>query len=243
MNFVRLLALPLLGLLGAHLAAAPASEPPPAVFRVLTLVPADDLLMDGPRGVTRPIVASSNRFSPPLPLPTDRKIEFYRLVPAPAPKEPPRREIALRATVSQAPGAEPLLILLPREGPPDPAVLRGPLRALEIDVSAAAHPLGQLRVFNFSTREAALHLGATISRIAPGRSVLVPLPEGASPWLSTAILGTEGWQRISGGPLTLRPGYRMTLFMVDSPAAKNHDTAPGVSIFRVMDRPTPPAAP
>lgn len=233
----------LLGVLNVCFLAVSAAEPPPAVFRVLTLVPADGLLMDGPRGVTRPIIASSNRFSPAIPVPPDGNIEFYRLLPAPSPTEPPRREIALRVTVPATPGAEPLLVLLPREGAPNPAVLRSPLRALVIDSSVAAHPVGQMRVFNLSSREAALHLDTTTSQIHPGASILVRLVEGARPWLSTAILGAEGWQRISGGPLTLRPGYRLTLFMVDSPPVENDDSPPGVSIFRATDRPTPPQVP
>lgn len=221
--------------------AAPATDAPPAVFRLLTLVPADDLFIDDARGAPRPITASANRFSAPVPVPKGGIIDLYRLVPAPTPAAPPVRESAIRTSVPATPGADTLIVLLPREGPPDPAVLRGPLRALVIDASITAHPMGQMRVFNLSSREAALQLGDQTTPLPRARTTLVGIPEMARPWLSTAILGTDGWQRVGGGPLTLRPGHRLTLFIVDAPPAEQTDAQPGVSIFRVMDRPPPPA--
>ncbi|MET0262328.1 MAG: hypothetical protein ABW223_05480, partial [Rariglobus sp.] len=240
MNFIRhLLLLSLLSAGVIQIFAAPAADAPPAVFRLLTLVPADDLFIDDARGASRPVTVSSNRFSAPIPVPKGGTIDLYRFVPAPTPSAPPVRESAIRTSVPATPGAETLVILLPRDGAPDPAVLRGPLRPLVIDGSPTAHPLGQMRVFNLSSREAAFQLGNETAPLPRARTTLVTIPEVARPWLSTAILGTEGWQRVGGGPLTLRPGHRLTLFIVDAPPAEQIDAQPGVSIFRVMDRPPP----
>jgi hypothetical protein len=239
MNFVRFLLF--LVLLSASLLKA-AAEAPPAVFRLLTLVPADGLFIDDARGASRAVTVSSNRFSPPIPAPRGGMIELYRLVPAPDPAAPPLREVAVRTNVPTTPGAETLVVLLPRDGAPDPAVLRSPLRAMIIDASLAAHPLGQMRVFNLSSREAALQLEGETAPIPRARSTLLGIPAVARPWLSTAVFGTEGWQRVGGGPLTVRPGHRLTLFIVDAPPGEHADSQPGVSIFRILDRP-PPAPP
>lgn len=221
------------------LRAQPAPSPP-AVFRVMSLVPADGLLVDLARRPAQVVAVSPSRFSAPFEVPPDGRVELYRLIPSTTPELPPRRVPALEATLPSTPGAETLLLLLPREGAPDPAVLNGPLRALPIDIAPAAHPVGQVRVFNLCTRHAAVQLGGETHPLQPGQNATIPYPRDARPWFSTALVHEEGWKRITGAPLHLREGSRALVILVDLPPHEERKTPFGLSIFKAVDHPRPP---
>lgn len=229
---------------GASLAIhAQPAPPPPAVFRVMSLVPADGLLVDLARRPAQVVAVSSSRFSAPFEVPPDGRVELYRLIPSTTPEIPPSRASALEAKLPSTPGAETLLLLLPREGAPDPALLNGPLRALLIDISLAAHPVGQIRVFNLCTRHAAVQLGNETRPLQPGQNAAIPFPRDTRPWFSTALVHEEGWKRITGAPLHLREGARALVFLVDLPPHEERKTPFGLSIFRAVDSPSPPTPP
>ncbi len=221
----------------APASAQTAPPPPPPVFRLFTLVPAERLLMDGPKG--RPVVVSvgSNRFSPEYVAPTDGRLTFYRLVPAAEPDQPAVRVIVCETKVSTVPGAESLVVFLPLTGAPDPAAPPGPVRAEVLSIDAKAHPAGHVRAFNLASRPVAMKLGEQLFQLAPNGAKLLPFPGENQPWLSVALFGDDGWKRVIGSPSHLREGYRLTLFFADLPPTATDAKPFGVTMFKVADRP------
>ncbi len=218
----------------AHAQVAP--EPPPATFKLFSILPVQDMLYDlGGKSVT--VAVGQNAYSQPYLVPGTSEILFYRLVPSPEPGKPPIRVPVVTASVKTEKGAETLVVLYP-DGPLVQYDENAPpqsIKSIVLDNSREAHPVRMMRVFSFSSRPVAIKIGSQTVMLTAMQPSLVPYPEGSRTWINVATTGEQSWQRVIGTPQMLATDTRLSVFLNDIPPSRNDPKPVGLSMKKIIE--------
>jgi hypothetical protein len=188
------------------------SAEPPVLFRTLALAEVvSGIFYDDTRG--RPVqLNAGSGLSAPYTCPPDGVLSLYRQEPPVPPETTPRR---VRVAETRLGKGGPWLLLLARL--PGPAQTET-VQVLALDDSWAAHPVGTMRVFNFSRRKALVKTGEETGELPVGGSRLFSYHgETDQSWVQVAMHEEDGWVLRAGGPQATIQKTRSTLVLADPP--------------------------
>ncbi len=222
----------------------PAPEPPPATFRLFSILPVADMIYDL-RGKPVTVSVGQNAYSAPYLVPPTGELSFYRLVPSPEPGKPPVRVPVVSASAKAQNGAEDLVVLYPEDPlvQYDEAAPPQPLKSIVLDNTPTAHPSRMMRVFSFSRRPVAIKIGTQTVMLTAMQPTMIPYPEGSRTWINVATTGEQSWQRVIGTPQMLAENTRLSLFLNDIPPSRNDPKPVGLSMKKIIESIAPPADP
>jgi hypothetical protein len=212
---------------------APTTAHTEPVFQLYCIGTNVDMLYNY-QGKKRQAYAGQTMFSEPLPVPSNRLLNFYREDPPEKPDEPPIHVPEATATIPA--GRGPFLVLLA----PSSTGAALPLASRVVDYSLKAHPAGTFRVFSFSKRKIAVKLGSITAELTPGESLLIPYPDSTSTWLQVAVADETGWHPVVGSIQGVSAGSRTSLFLCDVITAAGEEPGKGLLVRKIKD--IPPAA-
>lgn len=174
------------------------------------------------------ITAGSSGFSSPYPGTPGSEIELYRELPPDKPGEVPRR-VSLSTFELGEVGPFLILIKVDPENPDD-------LLIKVVDDSWELHPLGFMRVFNYSPRKALVKVGEEITELNPTQSHQFPYSDKLQVWLQAAVLEEEEWVLRVSAPQVIVPDSRSTVVMIDQEPSEDRPVTDALLVRNFIER-------
>ncbi|WOO40086.1 hypothetical protein [Rubellicoccus peritrichatus] len=212
----------------ASITASAQSVDEPVRFRLLSLFGSLSFLYETEDGPKR-MYTSSSSFSSWYEAPDNRRLNFYREVPAPEPELPPVKHTLADLTLPSGPG--PFLVVLMKKSDGEG------LNSIILDHSLEAHPPSRYRAFNFSKRRMAVRLAEQDILLEPSGSALVNYPEGRKTWLKIAVDQPDtGWIKVVSKPRPVDNQTRSTIVILDIPPSVRDLDPIGVIVREVREQ-------
>lgn len=197
------------GLLAHGYAQAPSTATLPVTFRMLSLgAPVSKVYYDYHGRPVR-ISAGSTSFSSPRRAEAGQKVDLYREVPAADPNAAPTRE-----TLSsfQLGNGGPYLVFFDVN-----ANNRFDIRTHVVEDSWQEHPVGTMKIFNFSRRKTMVKVNDTIVELEPLETTQFNYSGERQTWLQAAVWENGEWTLRTSSPQVTLPNTRSTLVLLDQP--------------------------
>ncbi len=162
------------------------------------------------------------------PLVAGQPVTFYRLVPAEngvdsAPKQLPLAKVGL-------PDKGPYLIFLK-----ETTISSRPVEVWAVSDNWTEHPIGTMRVFNFTRQPIAAKVGNEVLEIVPRQSALYRYSGQNQTWLQVASEKDGEWKLSVSKPLVTLSDMRSTIVIIDEEASIEFPNPKGLSIRNVME--------
>jgi len=185
-----------------------ASPAPTSTFRTLSLgTSISDIFYDYNSNPV-PISAGSSALSVPYKATVGEPIELYQLIPPPpGSSAAPKRESLASFTLEQE---GPHLVLMHYRPGTKPA-----LKIESLTDTWLEHPVGTIRVFNFSKRTAMVKVGDQVVTLSPGQSTVFNTTSQTQVWLQAAVNENSQWTLRASSPQLTLPNSRSTAVLID----------------------------
>jgi len=228
--------------LAISLSATPASAQTEAASTFRTFCTNLDGQVDGVfydlQGQKISLSASNAGLSSPYPRPSDGLVSLYRELPPVPPETKPRRIVIAEARLGD--GGPWLLLISAARG-------QATITAKAIDHSWEKHPVGMIRIFNFSPKRAAFHIADNVFELLPGEDRSVPLPRLETSQLLVKIAAHEGdqWRLRINRPQRIPSAdtpVRLTWVLLELPPDEDNPS-PRFIIRNLLENAPTPIAP
>ncbi len=190
------------------------SKSQPVTFRMLALgAPVSNVFYDYHDKPIR-ISAGSTSLSSPRRADAGQEVELYRVIPAVEPNTAPTKETL--STFKLGNGG-PYLVFM-QVNPAD----KFDIRSHVVEDSWQEHPLGTIRIFNFSRRKTMAKVGDKIVELNPGQTALFDYAEGKhQTWLQAAVWEDGEWTLRTSNPQVTLPNTRSSIVLLDQPPSRD----------------------
>jgi len=157
------------------------------------------------------IGSASGSLSLPHPMPADRVLEVYRVIPPPPEAPVGTKPLKQIMGTSKIPAgfSKAIVLLLPEGGSKAET-----LRVAAFGDSYRIHPRGMVRVFNLAPWEISLKVGDSTNRFKPGQEAIVPWSDRTSNVVvfQTCVRSGDAWRILGTNELATRPNLRAFMF-------------------------------
>lgn len=183
------------------------------------------------------ISAGHSELSQSYARPKDGVLEFYSEGPPDKPGGKPRR-IPLNK-VNLGKGGPYLVLLFQSSEPTAPGGATTNVQAF--DDSWDAHPLGTVRVLNFSKKPAAIQIGSTTAEVAVSGMHIFSYPSGKGYLsLKVAMMEDGNWSMRWNSAQGIVPGVRPTFVITDMAPTPEDPNPVAIDITSIFDVSPPP---
>ncbi|WP_309398364.1 hypothetical protein [Cerasicoccus maritimus] len=179
-------------------------------------------------GKPKTIMAGSSGFSSPYQTEIGEKVEIYREIPGEKPTDPPQKLSIADFTL---PDAGPYLVLF-HVNPLD----TNNVLIKVVNDSWELHPVGFMRVFNYSPRLAMIKIGDEVAELRTSDSHQFPYSDKLQVWLQAAVLEKEEWALRVSAPQALIPNSRSTIVLVDQEPSEDRPVTEELLVRNFIER-------
>jgi hypothetical protein len=210
--------------------------PRPVTFRMLSLgAPVSNVFYDY-QGKPIRLSAGSTSLSSPRRAEAGQEVELYREIPPVAPSTTPTKE---KLNTFQLGNGGPYLVFM-QVNPAD----NFDIRSHVVEDSWQEHPLGTIRIFNFSKRKTMAKIGDKIVELNPGQTALFDYAEGKhQTWLQAAVWEDGEWTLRTSNPQVTLPSTRSSIVLLDQPPSRDRPNTRELMVRNFFEHAPQPMTP
>ncbi len=158
-------------------------------------------------GNTSRISAGSSNFSREYKSNVGQKVSLYRQLPPAKSGLPPIKHELVEFVLDKP---IPYIVLF-QVNPKD----TNDVRVKVVEDSWDDHPVGTMRLFNYSPRLVMVKIGSETAQLATAESKLFPYSDNLQVWIQAIVLDGDEWSLRLSTPQVIMPNTRSTLILVD----------------------------